>query len=180
MSEQTQQAIGKILTGSEQKDAIHFAVAPVVAAHSLRPGDHVGLNADGEADNLTGNDIGVIDPFLKEPVRRGQRCWLFLYPNTITALRHNWTHPAFSDVSSSPSVAKSEKWMRDFAEEMGMSYQALLSSAEDWLDSGSYHTLNTDIPNRVYDDREQFWGHYEAVTGKKVSDKSEMFFTCSC
>ena len=84
MSEQTQQAIGKILTDSEQRDAIHFAVAPVVAGEVLKPGTHVGFTqSNQEVVGAKGVHIGVIDPFLKAPVRVGDRCWLFLYPRRI-------------------------------------------------------------------------------------------------
>ena len=38
-----------------------------------------------------------MDPFLSDPVQPGQRYWLCLYPQTVTTLRHVWTHPAFAD-----------------------------------------------------------------------------------
>jgi hypothetical protein len=36
-----------------------------------------------------------VDPFLADPVQPGQMFWLFLYPQTITGLRHVWEHLAF-------------------------------------------------------------------------------------
>jgi hypothetical protein len=44
--------------------------------------------------------IGVVDPFLVKPVEPGQRFWLFLYPGSITGLRHVWSHPAFAAVAA--------------------------------------------------------------------------------
>jgi hypothetical protein len=101
-----------IPTGSTpERDAIHVAVAPVEVENfehdepgGLPPGTHVGLTRDrswGDLPVVTADRedcselIGVIDPFLTQPVRHGQRCWLYLYPNTVTSLRHDWMHPAF-------------------------------------------------------------------------------------
>jgi hypothetical protein len=90
MSDKQDLQLGKIIKASTpaKRDAIHIAVAPVVAAAPLYPGTHVGLNEIGEATTKTGNKyIGVVDPFLGNPVKTGERFWLYLYPNTITSLR---------------------------------------------------------------------------------------------
>jgi hypothetical protein len=96
--EQAPQLGQLINNGDRRRDAIHIAVAPVTAAARLAPGQHVGLI---EPDNLEmvgpcSSNIGVVDPFLTNEVEPGQRFWLFLYPGTITGLRHVWSHPTFS------------------------------------------------------------------------------------
>ncbi len=93
--------IGQLLEGNEGRDAVHVAIAPVVAGETLRPGEHVGFASNGEVlgeNNHLGIDIeliGIVDPYLKDWVRAKEKFYLFLYPNTVTSLRHVWTHPAF-------------------------------------------------------------------------------------
>lgn len=88
--------------GDRRRDAIHIAVAPVTAAERLAPGQHVGLVQEGNTELVGSCDhnIGIVDPFLAEGVEPGQRFWLFLYPGTITGLRHVWTHPAFATAAA--------------------------------------------------------------------------------
>ncbi len=116
------------------RDAVHVAVVSVTAAVHLAPGQDVGFI--DEQQQLVGpagaDNIGIVDPFIKETIISGERFWLFLYPRTITGLSHSWTHPAFKDESpklkknvevtatakakySTPSsVLESEQWIKNW------------------------------------------------------------------
>ncbi len=91
--------LGKLIKKDEfqQKDAIHFAIFPAKAGEDLFPGDHVGFTTSSqEIVGTTANKkLGIVDPFLAVKVVKGERFWVMLYPNTITSLRHDWTHPQF-------------------------------------------------------------------------------------
>jgi hypothetical protein len=100
MAEQYRANVGHEPELDARRDAIHVAVAPIIAGMPLDPGDHVWIGDNSgaaykEQGQETSRTIGVVDPFYNGVVVKGQRFWLFLYPNTITDLRHVWSHPAF-------------------------------------------------------------------------------------
>ncbi len=170
--------LGNIISGPAARDAIHIAVAPVRANALLPPGIHVGLVNEDTACCSAAVKIGVVDPFLTSPVRRGQRFWLFLYPNTITALRHEWTHPAFG---GDPAKGASEMWLRRWArdEADGLSYEEVMAAARSFVRYGEYLCQGGRFEG--YSVPEEFWVHYEVVTGERVSESDRgTFFTCSC
>lgn len=172
--ELTQEWIGKLLTEEAHRDAIHIAVAPVVAKVALAPGQHVGLWSDDYNYALPSvNPIGIVDPFLAQGVAAGERFFLFLYPNTITSLRHEWAHPAFA---ASPSV----DWLKAFAEEYATTYEALMEGVRD----GYVCFGRTSGPEAMNDPdtKVEFWSHYEAVVGMRVPTqrKADVHFRCAC
>lgn len=84
------------------RDAVHVAVAPVLANEPLSPGDHISL-VGGRATK-SGQTIGIVDPFLEAGVHRGDKFWMFMYPETVTGLRHEWDHPAFVEPEPEPET----------------------------------------------------------------------------
>lgn len=183
-----QTSIGTILTQDARRDALHFAVAPVTARGTLQAGDHIGVDAQGFATIGTGNLLGIVDPFLRDVVNAGERFWMFLYPNTITAQRHVWDHPAFAQEHQTylpAGASPSEKWIREYADGIGLEYTELMLGADDWVRSkargewggylvqgGLLEGVSTDLA---------FWDHYEAVRGKTVpAEHKQSFFSCSC
>jgi hypothetical protein len=172
-------ALGELQKDDAQRDAIHIAVAPLKCAdEGLLPGQHVGLaNINGEemASGEAEKKIGIVDPFLRDQVHRGQRFLLFLYPNTITSLRHHWSHPAFEgDVA----IAKAE--IEKIANICGVSYGRIMDAAERYLKYEDCTNMGDD-ENYKDADFSEFWKHYEIATGTKVDpDKKYCFFSCVC
>lgn len=199
----TQKAIGKLVENDNaigQKDAIHIAVVVVEAGQHFTAGQWVSMYKGKAYGAFTGGEpvIGIVDPFLTLPVYAGNKFYLFLKPNTITNMRHEWTLPAFDDVqptktlitigdleaSSSevigshlyePARQAAEWWLRDFAEEMYMDYDNMIRDAiagNRLLAGTETYNLNTD----------EFWDKMEILTGKKFDQdhREGTYFSCSC
>ncbi len=175
--------LGHLIEGEQYRDAVHIAVAPVVAKRRLRPG---ALIQFADEDNkyvveaVPATAIGIADPFLLKEIRGGERFWMFLYPGSITSLRHDWTHPAFRrDEKRSPlTVAEASRlWIDDWASQYGLTGQEMIDRAWDYIEHDNYLDMGGRLEGESVP--EEFWGHFERVTGRNVSKRGS-FFTCSC
>ena len=176
--------IGNIITEPQFKDAVHMAIVPVEAHTYLRPGDHVSVNSNGTKTSSSGENVGVVDPFLKKPVLKGQTFWLFVYPGSITSLRHEWTHPKFNkrDEPSAEQRAESEAWLREFCSQADCpGYERTIEKAldnGDSFDSDYLYFKDEDAHGEIPD---EFWNHLEIVSGRKFhKNERAKYFTCSC
>lgn len=162
--------LGELITGKGERDAIHVALAPVTAAERLKPGQHVGFVREHNTDlvGVSSSPVGIIDPFLERSVERGQRCYLVLYQNTVTGMKHQWEHPAFGK----PEVSASREWLEDLASEIRMSYADLLSE----IPQGCIYTGDREMYG--VRESEDIRRHYENVTGERAPE--EVYFSCAC
>lgn len=180
------ETLGNIIDENAKRDAIHVAVEPVTAAQDLTPGQHVGV------DGTTYNPVGIVDPFLKSTVLKGQKFWLLLYPRQITSLRHVWSHPAFDEEReeyTKEEQAKIERVVqaldgdkiRNFAQRIGKSYEALMAAADYYVATGEEIVDNGGGYKAAWQtDWKEFWEHYEQIRGVEVERKDSGIFYCSC
>lgn len=180
------------LDDTARRDAIHLAVMPALAGESLGPGDHItvvdGLAWRADEDDKVDPPLGIVDPFVRRVVKKGERFWVVLYPRTIQSLRHVWTHPAFPDEPAiNPGIAQavadiskradSERWLREFCDRSDCpSYEYVMKAIED---GNAYeHSLHVgreasgEIPP-------EFWDHVEVILGRSVPHRPA-YFSCSC
>jgi hypothetical protein len=181
--------LGELITGPQDRDAIHIAVAPVTAGETLRPGQRIGFTTDGDAFTVVGSTptVGIVDPFLHEKaVYKGDRFYMFLLPNTITSLRHDWTHPAFEKEAElakmEPTLNKlrysgDEQWITEYAQRIGSTYDEIMEAAESYQTTGDYLVRGGTFEGEYIPD--EFWDKYEAVKRTKVRARGS-FLGCSC
>lgn len=178
--------VGRLIVNSgESRDAIHVAIAPMVAGQRLTPGQHVGLDPLNPRKCITYPEtVGIVDPFLTRPVNPGDMFWLFLYPETVTSLRHEWTHPAFPvpQAVGGELSQLSQLWLEEYAAQWDLSGSQLIEAATDYLDNGNYF-FHPEDGGRLEGEyvNDEFWVHFERATGRLVpEDSRDTFFRCSC
>lgn len=180
--------LGKLIEGEAERDAVHVAIIPLVAVSNMSPGEHFKLLTGSQTEAIPvseyANDaIGIVDPFLKDYVKKGKKFWGFLFPNTVTGMRHHWEHPAFGPP---PKYSESELWLRQFAERWCFNFDQLIEAGVGPADvKGDRYVVACGRDCSRYDlgeDYELFWEHLEKYMGKKFSKshREKMGWSCSC
>jgi len=180
------------------RDAVHVAVFSAVSQVTMRAGQEVAIvdkrchdDRDTEVQpvGLRGTAVGIVDPFLKGIVVPGERFWTYLFPRTITALAHRWSHPAFEAVDSSyvPPSAKleSERWLRDWCSRNNVPpYEEVIGLAsaradmrDDSFDDEGLLVRGSDASADI---PPEFWDHVQRVIGRPIKGRRATYFTCSC
>ena len=195
----TLQLLGKLVEGNPGRDAVHIAVIAVTCKKKVAPGDHVKLveGTTNEVIKLSGENEthGIVDPYLRMHfVPAGQKFWLFLYPQTITSLRHEWTHPAFAFeeetatdyVVQKDEIVRSRKWLEEEAKTvLEMTYNELVRAARDYATNGDCHCLPFDTPDECQSSywKEELWKHLaiaENLHLKNEVPSDTYMFRCAC
>lgn len=188
--------LGKTPAEDASRDAIHVAIIAATAYEDMNPGDHVRLTADGFAVR-NGETVGIVDPFIPSKgyrcVREGTRVWVCLYPNTVTGMRHHWSHPEIDDPEPRKEYTKeeSEAWLKEFAASNDCpEFDVLIPAAcGEYIESPDpewYGTYRIDSEYLFFSGRDahgtippEFWEHLENYTGKTLQVKPK-HFSCSC
>jgi hypothetical protein len=172
--------LGELCPEGAGRDAVHVAVLPIEAGEELGPGDKVRV-MDGCAYGWSSGEglVGVVDPYLDQIVRGGQRFYLFLLPRTITGLRHVWEHPDFpAEAPISAERGADELYVARAAEMAGYSYDRFLQMCEGAArDNDSVNTGD----NECYDvNTPELWDAVARLTGARHQNRDHAYFSCAC
>lgn len=169
-----------------ERDAVHIAVIPVIAAEPLVPGDSVCL-VEGESITVkrcyADVRLGVVDPFITSNIEPGDEFYLFLEPGSITSLRHNWEHSAFEPKTEiNPDKIHAKKVLEAISENCGMSLDEMMEAANRWADYSEYTFENTEqYKNLTINEWKNFWEAYQIYAKRNISkNQQQNFFTCAC
>ena len=163
-----------------ERDAVHVAVIPLIAAHDMWPGHRVGVNRESRADSQATPHLGIVDPFLPGAITAGTRFYLCLFPGTVTGMRQHWEHPAFTpEAQAYDALNYSIEWLKSAAVKLGVAYEDLIGDTSA-LVNGDYINNGEHIRDVWYGLEDEFWSHHEIVTGKKTPCRDRGGITCSC
>jgi hypothetical protein len=181
-----QKLLGSILSEDEsRRDAVHVAIMPVTTGEDFMfAGQWVNF-VYGSKDVVKGKPesqaIGIIDPFLVENARKGARVWLFLRPNTVSGMRHHWSHPDVDADAAQAHIGDSEKWLRAFADKWNFNFTEMIEAARD---GGIIVANGVDLHSakELEGDDVLFWKHVEEYTGTRFGKKhrAKVGWSCSC
>lgn len=182
--------LGKLVrTKDSERDAIHIAIISVTADCPLKPGTDVAVATrdDDFFAVVEGDKVGIVDPFLKKEVKKGERFYLLLYPNTVTSLKHSWEHPGIKEIQKPEDKTKerAKKDLMEFAEDNRISYQELLdilyeAHTEDYYNCGDREDLQDALNSR----KNSLFESWSIVTGIKSrfndDGDADIYFGCAC
>lgn len=187
--------LGELAPANAQRDAIHVAVIPAVAGMDLQPGERVALSGNFayvEVNDCRG--LGIVDPFLSQAIKKGDRFYLLLLPNTVTGMRHHWEHPAVDNEDRGHTAVctpeESKNWLTNWLNVNGCPELDVIVAAafnrhmpDEYaeyvtckIDDGYFHVSGMDASGMI---PREFWSHLENYVGERCRYRPEMF-TCGC
>ena len=177
--------VGSIVGPDAPRDAIHVAIIAVQAGEWLSPGEKVTMLLGRAYKAKDQRALGVVDPFLSEEVDRLEWFYLFLNPGSITSLRHDWTHPAFTEGApvGKPQDANMDFFVR-IARILGQPVTELLYKAERaFNDDDGGICFGDDLDGWPSEGQiEEFWQRFADYKGKPLPPNilRTAYFRCAC
>lgn len=190
--------LGEVPKSDDLRDALHIAVISGVAGEKLRAGQNVKIQEGVWMSCNISNRMAVVDPYIRRPLNKGDLFWACLMPNSVTDVKHVWTHPDFP-VKEETAMGKagfspkdSEKWLREFVSQANCpQYNEVIAAAVgEFLENRDpeYYSsaYNCNSEHLYFAGRDahgdippEFWDHVENATGKKCPHRP-LYFSCSC
>jgi hypothetical protein len=161
------------------KDAIHVAIVSCRAGEYLTSSEKVTLNEHREAVAPQGGakHIGIVDPFLKGSLAKGDTFWMVMIPKQDQVVRHVWEHAL--DFSAPERAIQECEYLAPYAKQLGITYSELMHAADVLVNDGETPKYEgtiteTDTLESVLDDMYDFWSEWSDETGYEFENIGSM------
>lgn len=151
------------------KDAIHVAIVSCRAGSILKRAEPFTINTDGEAIYCNENkSIGVVNPFIKHPVKRGEIFWGILKMQEVPNVKHVWEHPSFTFEAPTTPV-KYNSILQSISDELGVTYQELMDACDKMENTGNSSQYNGSLDKESFEDitydKYELWSAWSEESG---------------
>jgi hypothetical protein len=160
------------------KDAIHIAIVSCRAGEYLTSSEKVTLNEHREAvaPQDGAKHIGIVDPFLKGSLAKGDIFWMVMIPKQDQVVRHVWEHKL--DFSAPERAVQECEYLAPYAKELGVTYSELMHAADMLVNGGETPkytgSLTDEKLESVLDDMYNFWSEWADETGNEFENIGSM------
>lgn len=170
-----------------ERDAIHIAIVKAIVGsqYDMHPGEGCYISVkDNKVYSANSSSFGIINPFIQPPAssygwKKGDEVEVYLMPNSIQSLKHEWTHPVLDrKIETKEDIA--EAYFEECALVCGRTKDQFLEELSDCIvgERESLSFQGFDTPDFMYE--EEFWEAYKIITKIDVPKPKRPSFSCSC
>ena len=174
--------LGTVHKTIEGRDAVHLALYQVTLGQNIsgwNKARKLTVKENGRAykyNEHNKNEVayGILDPFISQDLKVGDKVWMVLFPGMIKSFHHVWNHDLFPETPKEDPIQSNVKpeqkdyiVIENIASQLEITFDQLVEKAIDYLEQGEYHYGRDEVECVYLSD--DFWFEFHQYTNMKYA-----------